>query len=238
MHAQEQTARKEENKGFTKHVLRLRHERDLAGFSQVGQRMHELVLMNSHDGTTSYRLDAGIFEMVCSNKMVVCSSTLDTIKCRHSGNVVNDVIEGSYRIIENAHMVADSIARFESVKLSDQEQLLIADAALSLRCKDEEQTDDNGEIQVFKTAPIEASQLVRPMRYAQQASNLWNTANIIQEHVIRGGDRGVKIETDERGRRTVKRTTTRAVNSITEADRLNKAIWRLTEEMAKLKGAA
>src|SRR4051794_12094622 len=58
---------------FTKHMIRFRHL-DYLKPSQVGQELPELVLTNSHDGTSGYQLAAGIFRLVCSNGMVVQSS--------------------------------------------------------------------------------------------------------------------------------------------------------------------
>lgn len=57
---------RDEGKGeHTKHMLRLRHA------SQInGAEAKEIVLLNSHDGTSSYQMVAGMFRFVCSNGLV------------------------------------------------------------------------------------------------------------------------------------------------------------------------
>ena len=54
--------RDEGKREHTKHMLRLRHA------SQInGAEANEIVLLNSHDGTSSYQMLAGQFRFVCSN---------------------------------------------------------------------------------------------------------------------------------------------------------------------------
>jgi hypothetical protein len=56
--------------------------------------------------------------------------------------------------------------------------------------------------------------------------DLWTTFNKVQENFIRGGMRGIT--------KTGKNMSTRAISSVSENVTLNKALWVLTEEMAKL----
>ena len=56
---------------FTKHLIRFRHEGQAAGLRQVGDTSPEVILVNSHDGTSAYKIMAGLFRLVCLNGMVV-----------------------------------------------------------------------------------------------------------------------------------------------------------------------
>ncbi len=56
----------------TKHMIRLCHANQING-REVG----EIILLNSHDGTSSYQMLAGMFRFVCQNGMV-CGDTLRT----------------------------------------------------------------------------------------------------------------------------------------------------------------
>jgi hypothetical protein len=55
--------RHEDRRDYTKHMIRLRHA------SQINARgeANEIILLNSHDGTSSYQMLAGMFRFVCSN---------------------------------------------------------------------------------------------------------------------------------------------------------------------------
>ena len=68
--------------------------------------------------------------------------------------------------------------------------------------------------------------------------NLWGVFNVVQENVIRGGQKGWVERLDARGRAQTRRASTRAVAGIDGNRDLNRALWTLAEEMAKLKGAA
>jgi len=66
-------------------------------------------------------------------------------------------------------------------------------------------------------------------------TNLWTNFNVIQENVIRGGLRGVRIDTETNRRR---RMSTRAVQGIDQDVKLNRALWTLAAKMAELKGVS
>jgi hypothetical protein len=51
---------------FARHLLRFRHADHLSA-PAVGGEVPELVLLNSHDGTSAYKFLTGIFRLVCSN---------------------------------------------------------------------------------------------------------------------------------------------------------------------------
>jgi len=206
-----------EGKGdFTKHVIRFRDMRagSAPATRALGVIYPELVLTNSHDGGSAYKLDAGLFRLVCTNGMVVSDGEFSQINVRHSGSA-DGIIEASYEVVEQFPKVIDSAANFQALRLTAPEQRAYASAALALRY-------DEG------TAPVSADQVMRARRTEDSDSTLWNTFNRAQENLVGGGLHGRNAET----RRHV---TTRPVNGISENTRLNKALWTLTQEMAKLK---
>ena len=66
--------RHEDRRDYTKHMLRLRHA------SQInGAEANEIILLNSHDGTSSYQMLAGMFRFVCQNGLV-CGDTFADVR--------------------------------------------------------------------------------------------------------------------------------------------------------------
>jgi hypothetical protein len=56
--------------GFTKHMIRMRHVSGDAG--QITKpEANEIILINSHDGASSYQLLSGLFRYACCNGLVV-----------------------------------------------------------------------------------------------------------------------------------------------------------------------
>src|SRR5882762_7334975 len=110
-----------DKKEFTKHMIRFRSESSVAAQAIVGDSVLEAVLINSHDGTSAYKLMCGIFRFVCSNGMVVADSLLESINIRHTGNVIEEVVAGSNRILENGPRVMDTVQAWKGIQLSQPE---------------------------------------------------------------------------------------------------------------------
>lgn len=223
--ASQSNTRMEDRRGYTKHMIRFRHQSQ-DGLLRVGDVVPEISLVNSHDGSGLYELMAGLFRLACSNGLMVSESTLDSIKVRHTGDVVNNVIEGSFKLIESSTNVLATVNNWTRLQLTDGEQKVFAEAAHTVRFADAE-----GEV----NTPITAAQLLAPRRTADTGSDLWKTFNRVQENTLRGGLRGV--QRDETGRR-IRRVTTREVKGIDQDVKLNRALWQLAEKMAELKAAA
>ena len=51
---------------YTKHMIRMRH----AGQVEARPEANEIILINSHDGASSYQMLAGVFRFVCCNGLV------------------------------------------------------------------------------------------------------------------------------------------------------------------------
>jgi hypothetical protein len=70
--------------------------------------------------------------------------------------------------------------------------------------------------------------VLTPVRYGDAATDLWTTLNVVQEHLIRGGDRYMGY-TAGMG---IRRNRTRGVAGIGEGQKLNNALWTLASEFA------
>lgn len=225
---------------FTKHMIRFRHP-DYAINLKVGDSVPEIVLINSHDGTSAYKLSAGLFRLVCSNGLMVADSTVASLSVMHKGNIVEEVLNGSFQIIGQSQKALGTVENWNQLQLTAGEQGAFAEAARELRFSDAEGTI---------VTPITSAQLLAPRREADAngpwngrarwgasmqigpKTDLWHTMNVVQENVIKGGLKGVARDAD--GRR-VRRVTTRAVGGIDQDVKLNRALWTLAERMAELK---
>lgn len=207
---------------FTKHVIRFRPEN--AALSQVGDTAVESVMTNSHDGTSAWEIALGAFRLACLNGLMVSEGLAQVIKIRHTGNIIDDVISGTSRILESAPKVIEAISQWKSIILSESEQMVLAESAHALRF-------ENG-------SPVEAEKLLGVRRYSDNANDLWTVFNRIQENVISGGLRVVVPgHVDETTGDYVqsRRNRTRAVTGIAESTKLNRELWTLAEKMAALK---
>jgi hypothetical protein len=204
---------------FTKHMVRFRHVNSIP---TVGGLLPELVLVNSHDGLSSYRLTAGLYRLICSNGLVAGKSFTD-VRVKHQGDVVGNVIEGSYTVMKDATMLLEQAEQMSSVALAAIEKQIFAESAYQLRF--------DGDDSLTKEA-IKPEQFLKPRRFQENGKNdLFTVFNIVQENMIKGGLRG--WSRDHNGR--VKYTSTREIKSIDKNNTLNRALWTLAEKMMALK---
>ncbi len=85
--------RDQSRREYTKHMLRLRRAGQI-----TGQHVPEIILLNSHDGSSSYQMLPGYFRAICTNGLV-CGQSLGEVRVPHRGNVVDRVIEGAYEVV-------------------------------------------------------------------------------------------------------------------------------------------
>ena len=204
--------RHEDRRGFTKHMVRMRHA------TQVDDaEANEIVLLNSHDGSSSYQLIAGLFRHVCSNGLV-CGDTLSDVRVQHKGPIAERVVAGAYEVLEGFERVRANRDAMRAVLLDVPEQVAFAQAALSLRY----------EPSVLRPAPVGAMQLLVPRREADARADLWSTFNRVQEALVSGGLEGRSASGH--------RMRTRPVQGIDANLKLNRALWLLAEAMRQIKG--
>jgi hypothetical protein len=202
--------RHEDRREYTKHMLRLRHA------SQInGDEANEIILLNSHDGTSSYQMLAGMFRFVCHNGLV-CGDTLADVRVPHKGNVAQQVIEGAYEVLKGFERVQESRDAMYLITLDEGEQDVLARSALALKYDAPD-----------KVTPVTEAQVLTPRRFDDRGTDLWSTFNRIQENLVKGGLNGRSAQ----GRRQ----RTRPVQGIDQNLRLNRALWMLAEGMRQLK---
>ena len=202
--------RDEGRREHTKHMIRLRHA------SQInGAEANEIVLLNSHDGTSSYQMLAGMFRFVCSNGLV-CGDTVADVRVPHKGDVAGHVIEGAFEVLSGFERVKESRDLMRSITLDEGEAEVFARAALSLKYDDPD-----------KPAPISESQILMPRRFDDRRPDLWSVFNRTQENLTKGGLHGRSAN----GRRQ----RTRPVQGIDSDVRLNRALWLLADGLRQLK---
>lgn len=215
-----------EGREYVKHIVRLRN----AALANIeGEAIPELVLTNSHNGLSAYKLMAGIFRMVCGNGMIVAEANFASIQIKHVGFTDSEVIEAGDKVIDSVPQLAASIARFRAVTLNLDEQRAFAKAALVLRYPENE-------------TPFEPQKLLIARRREDQNESLWHTFNRVQENMMRGGihyskptgELGINLRTGMQAP-LMRRNRTRAIQSVNENIKVNRALWTLADEMAKLK---
>ena len=207
-----------ERDGVQKHMIRF----CMDGLElTTKQERVDLVLYNSHDRGSAFKLIASIWRKVCGNGLMVASD-LFNFTHRHVNFDSKLFIQSAHEIVRNAGQIAGQVNDMRAIELTPDERGVFAASAHSLVYDEPDK------------AQIKPERLLIERRYDDEGKDLWTTFNVIQENLMKGGISYLKRDTNN----NLRRNRTRKVKSIQKNIKLNKALWMLTEKMAELKKAA
>src|SRR5438034_480245 len=212
--ALQQRVNLDERRGFQKHLIRFQR-RDVVPVK--GEYTPELCLINCHDRSSAYQLHAGLYRFICANGMFVGDdNAFERVSIRHAGFTPDEVIDASFRILDQVPAITASVEAFRARQLTGAESRAFATAALRLRYEDAQK------------APVGPEKLLEARRYEDAGEALWHVFNRLQENLLRGG---LKDETRCRadGRRFAR---TRAITGLDRNVRLNKELWNIAQRLA------
>ena len=213
--ARQSRPRMEARRGYQMHQVRFQR-RDVV--AELDEFTPEVVLINSHDRSSGYEIRAGMFRFVCKNGLMVADSLIPAIHVRHTGQELGHIIRASFDILGQLPRIAERVASFRSISLSDAQANQFAAQALALRYTDP------------TLAPIRSEQLLAPRRYEDAGNDLWRTANTVQENLLRGGMR----DTSRVNRSGKPFRPMRQIRGLGANVDINLGIWALAESFRSL----
>lgn len=189
-----------------RHLIRMRQLEDVVVSKK--DLMTELVITNSHDGTSALRMDVGLFRKICSNGLVVAMpQSSETIRHLGKGSTMDAVLERGKWVVEQATESVKTAKRWSKLKLNDKQKDIFAN-----RISKQITLDEN---------TYSASELFAP-KY-DEPSNLWTCFNMAQERIVRGG-----VTNQRTGR--VNRGTSNVVALVGR----NSKLWTIADEMVEV----
>jgi len=191
---------------FAKHMIDFRHP----DHEEVNGAVPRIILTNSHDGTSSARVMAGVFRFVCANGLVVGNTTYKE-SIRHTGDAAADLIHRMQQLAKNTSQLYSSIDLWSKKQLSRAQRNEFARFAAQLRWNDAQR--------------FPADELLEPRRADDDRGDLWTTFNIVQENTVRGGLEGLS--------RSGRSATSRPLSDITRSVDFNAQLWQLAQEVAE-----
>jgi hypothetical protein len=178
---------------------------------KVGDTVVEAIIRNSHDGTATFSMGAGLFRLVCSNGLTVPTSVAEKFSLRHNHFSLDDVKSLAENFSKKLPRIEESVTKMMEKEMTEKEKLRLIKRAVEIRW-------------AVGSVPqsIDVSDLLTPFRPEDEGDDLWTTFNVIQEKMTRGG---FAYQTP-RGRMT----KLRGIQSIQATNRLNTKLWEAAEE--------
>ena len=201
-----------ERRDYAKHIIRFRA--DMGREIQVNDYVPEIVLTNSHDGGSAYKMFLGIFRLVCSNGLVVGENTVQAISIRHMGAraALDNILGAARDLSDQGGKVIDLIAQWKGRELDGDEIASYAQGAAEI-------------YQGKNPNRADPSRLAYAYRQEDYARDLWTTFNKVQENIIKG-----RLYTESPAGRYRRG---RAITSIDRGTRINRELWDYTQGFAR-----
>jgi hypothetical protein len=195
--------------GFQKHLSIFERETDT---DEDGR--FNLMLLNSHNGSSSLRLEAGYFRVLCENQLVHGKVG---VRIPHRGQALDRFGEAIPLVLQQMQQFKETKARLRDKTIDEEAQLELAYFALQLRGLD---TDGLDEL----SALWNQKNILTSRRSQDRGPSAWHRFNVVQENIIKGGVRLFQGE------------HYKMLRPITAAERLLDVNQRLTEKAIQLAG--
>jgi len=164
------------NKGTQKHLIVFRNP-DVAIEGNDGDTVYpQILLTNSHDGKNSFKFEAGLFRMICSNGLVIKSENFGSIKIRHLNYSFEELEETILNMVEMLPLTVESMNTMKQIQLDQKQILDFAKKATGTRFPKDQ----------LNRIKIDYEELVKPTRKEDEGTDLWSVFNIVQEKLIEG----------------------------------------------------
>jgi hypothetical protein len=197
----------------TKSIARVPYKRHIVRFQNPNlqsdiQNIPEVVMVNSHDGSTPFKFYLGIFRLVCTNGLTIAKASFGQISFKHIGLGDDDIKMLLDNIAGNAEHAFGEIENMKKILLPDNSRTQFAKEAIKLKWT-------NG-------GSVEPNDLLLPRRKEDDKKDLWTTYNVVQENIMKGGVS--YIANNNKMRHTKK------MRNISEDIRFNMGLWKLVEQ--------
>lgn len=201
-----------------RHLVRFAFLKEMLKTHKPGDWMTELVLVNSHNGRSAFKMYYGLFLFLCGNGLIVPEATVGMVR-RHIGDV-EEILDEVDNLLNQGGSVIKIVKNMRNAKLTDPQRHTFAEKALALRYAEED-----GDKVIVNTT-ILPDQLLLPRRIEDKGNDLWRTFNVVQENLINGGLQGKSAQ----GRVT----RTRQLHDVRKLVSVNTDLWGLAQDTLKL----
>jgi nitrate reductase NapAB chaperone NapD len=197
-------ARKGGNSAIKKHLVKFRNEGVYMADADGNVDSYiEVLLTNSHDGSSTFRFEIGIF------RVVVKDQDLGTLKIRHQGYDFETLRSLIHTMVERLPDVVGRINKFNEIEISNELAGAFAAKAAELRFGD-------------NLTEINTDQLLLVERQEDAGMSMWAILNRVQEKLVNGG---FNYQNDKGKTRKA-----RALKNFTQNIEFNSELWELADQ--------
>lgn len=202
---------------YQEHTMRFRMP-NLPKMVSVGDTVPEIIISNSHNGRSRFKMYAGLFRFVCSNGLVISDFELGGAIFRHFGenNSYDSFREKLGTTARRMQILDERVQRMQEVILRPEDQTALARLMMEAR---------------KAPAWMEPHMVLKAHRPEEEMTadgnrNLWTTFNVLQENLA-NREQEFEIERPDGSGTTTRRL--RKIQSAMADVATNEALWQRLE---------
>lgn len=218
--------KKAERQGFQKHLIKLEHAdfQTIPGLTDANRSKPQLVVLNSHDGTSSLQVLWGLLRIACLNG-IIAGTGLNGVRLVHSKSITDRLPDAIQYMLDNLPKFHSQIAALQGLQLSQDAQAELIKTLYDARLS------GIGRLEYVQY------NLANLQRAEDKATDAYTVFNRVQETLMRGGIRYgyTKEIRDESGNVVAERlveTTTRRIASVSSQVKLNQLAYDTALKLA------
>jgi hypothetical protein len=206
---------------YVAHAVTLRHPDFQVGQRlKMGQIVPNIMIGGSHNRTTAFWMNGGLYRCICDNQAVVGMNTFEA-RFKHQGNftrLMDAVYRSVEQIVSKANVLTEVVDRWSSITLSTEQRHELYRRVIMLRPESTGRALALSNLDVFDER-----------RRPQDGGNdLFTTFQVMQEHTMRGHRGFVNMPNGGGANRTI----SRGVGGVNAFVDVNRSMWALTETYA------
>ncbi len=215
--AQQQKSRDENKRLHKKHLVTFRNP-NVKVESKDGDDIYpQILIMNSHDGSSSFQFRVGIFRLVCSNGLVICTEDFGKTNLRHSGYSFEQLKSIVIDLTNNIPNTIQMLNVLNKVELDEEQQRTFVEKAMEIRFGEN-----------FKNIGFDSAELLKSVRKEDEGNSVWKVLNKVQESLIHGTYTYSKKDSDK----PKKNKKARSIRNFKRDLEINEKLFQLAYEYA------
>lgn len=157
---------------YTNHIVTFRKESYEA--LKVDDLIPTMYLSNSHNGSSTLKLNSGLHRVVCSNGLVTPMKDFANLTISHHSNRIKEIKQFLENYMDNYSNLGQTIKSMQEIELNDADRLKFATMSMSLRFSQDDMPK------------FEVDEILEPLRVEDNKKNLWSVYNVVQERLSKG----------------------------------------------------
>jgi hypothetical protein len=180
---------------------------------QRDTRAPELVVLDSHDGSSRLKLVLGFIEFVCLNGCIAGNHFYNRSYAHRAPDLMEQILLDLEDVGEHITRMNERIDRYTVYRTTMAERMQLADAAIQARWGDKADQSFHADMR---------PQMLAVRRKEDDHDSLYKVMNVVQENVLRGGMSYVRNQNVQ---------SVRSISDVRRNMNINQALWDKADQI-------